>query len=216
MSLWWSPYIYTVKIHLKEWNPGSASANMRQAMLAHPDYHIDCHNLLWDKIVLVLFESYPTALHMEGQILSSNIPDCMISQSELLNIFGMSLTSGVKKSKPAVPRKCKAKAKAKDDDNDNGDYIEGETDVERDVDDANDADDDDDKAFESSNKGDRDVKVESREEWFARQEWEKMEAEECVKSLDIEASQVFKAWTHKSKISSNAIHNSFHGQELLR
>ncbi|KAI6009798.1 hypothetical protein EDC04DRAFT_2906441 [Pisolithus marmoratus] len=84
MSSWWSPYIYTTKIHLKEWNPGSASADMRQAVLAHPDYHVNCRNLLWDKIVLVLFESYPTALHMEGQILSSNIPDCMISQSELL------------------------------------------------------------------------------------------------------------------------------------
>ncbi|KAI6009800.1 hypothetical protein EDC04DRAFT_2906448 [Pisolithus marmoratus] len=179
MSSWWSPYIYTTKIHPKEWNPGSASADMRRAVLAHPDYHIDCRNLLWDKIVLVLFESYPAALHMEGQILSSNIPDCMISQSELLNIFGMSLTSGVKKSKPAVPRKGKAKAKAKDDDGDSN-YIEGETDVERDVDDdADDANDDDDKPFESSNEGDCDLKVES-------------------------------------KISSDAIHNSFHGQELLR
>ncbi|KAI5983520.1 hypothetical protein EDC04DRAFT_2616154 [Pisolithus marmoratus] len=130
MSSWWLPYIYTAKIHPKEWNPGSPSANMRQAMLAHPDYHIDCHNLLWDKIVLVLFESYPAALNMEGQILSLNIPDHMISQSELLNIFGMLLTGGVKKSKPAVPRKGKARAKTKTkDDNDNddndGDYIEG-------------------------------------------------------------------------------------------
>ncbi|KAI6038254.1 hypothetical protein EDC04DRAFT_2896659 [Pisolithus marmoratus] len=181
---------------------------------------------------------------MEGQILSLNIPDCMISQSELLNIFGMLLTGGVKKSKPAVPRKGKAKAKTKtkdddDDDDDNGDYIEGETDVERDVNvdagDADDADDDDGKAFESSsNEDDCDVKVESREVWFARQEQEKMEAEACAKSLDIEASQAFKilnnspkisvppalapyqAWTHKSKISSDAVHNSFHGQELLR
>ncbi|KAI6044351.1 hypothetical protein EDC04DRAFT_2938010 [Pisolithus marmoratus] len=244
MSSWWSPYIYTAKIHPKEWNPGSPSANMRQAMLAHPDYHIDCCNLLWDKIVLVLFESYPAALNMEGQILSLNIPDHMISQSELLNIFGMSLTGGVKKSKPAVPRKGKAKAKTKtkDDDNNNnndGDYIEGETDVERDVDvdasDADDADDDDGKAFESSsNEDDCDVKVESREEQFARREQEKMEAEAHAKSLDIEASQAFKVlnnspkisvppaltpyqvWTHKSKISSDAIHNSFRGQELLR
>ncbi|KAI6019123.1 hypothetical protein EDC04DRAFT_2901858 [Pisolithus marmoratus] len=243
MSLWWSPYIYTTKIHPKEWNPGSPSANMRQAMLAHPDYHIDCRNLLWDKIVLVLFESYPAALNMEGQILSSNIPDHMISQSELLNIFGMLLTGGVKKSKPAVPRKGKAKAKTKtkddNDDDDDGDYIKGETNVERDVDvdagDADNADDDDGKAFESSsNEDDCDVKVESREEQFARQEQEKMEAEEHVKSLDIEASQAFKvlnnspkisippalapyqAWTCKSKISSDAVHNLFHGQELLR
>ncbi|KAI5987130.1 hypothetical protein EDC04DRAFT_2913105 [Pisolithus marmoratus] len=240
MSLWWSPYIYATMIHPKEWNPGSPSADMRWAVLAHPDYHINCHNLLWDKIVLVLFESYPAALNMEGQILSLNIPDHMISQLELLNIFGMLLTGGVKKSKPAVPRKGKAKAKTKtkddnddNDDNDDGDYIEGETDVERDVDvNAGDADG---KAFKSSsNEDDCDMKVESREERFARREQEKMEAEGHAKSLDIKASQAFKvlnnspkisvppaltpyqAWTCKSKISSDAIHNSFHGQELLR
>ncbi|KAI6025415.1 hypothetical protein EDC04DRAFT_2606297 [Pisolithus marmoratus] len=75
ISLWWMPYIYTAKIHPKEWNPGSASTDMRQAVLAHPNYHVNSHNLLWDKIVLILFKSYPTALHMEGQILAMNIPD---------------------------------------------------------------------------------------------------------------------------------------------
>ncbi|KAI6008564.1 hypothetical protein EDC04DRAFT_2610910 [Pisolithus marmoratus] len=214
MSSWWSPYISTAKIHPKEWNPGSASADMRQAVLAYPDYHVNCHNLLWDKIVLVLFESYPAALHMEGQILSSNIPDHMISQSELLNIFGMLLTGGVKKSKPAVPRKGKAKAKAKDDDDDSN-YIEGETDVERDVnDDADDANDDDDKPFESSNEGDCNLKVESREERFASQVFKVLN--NSPKVFVPPALAPYQVWTRKSKISSNAIHNSFHGQELLR
>ncbi|KAI6020613.1 hypothetical protein EDC04DRAFT_2607406 [Pisolithus marmoratus] len=61
-----------------------------------------------------------------------------------------------------------------------------------------------------------------------------MEMEEHAKSLEIEASQAFKVlnnspkvsvptmvtsylpWTHKSKISSDAIQNSFRGQDLLK
>ncbi|KAI6008558.1 hypothetical protein EDC04DRAFT_2610903 [Pisolithus marmoratus] len=169
ISLWWMPYIYTAKIHPKEWNPGSASADMRQAVLAHPDYHVDSRNLLWDKIVLILFESYPTALHMEGQILAMNIPDHSISQLELLSIFGMSLTGAVKKSKPSIPRKGKAKAKANDDNDDDGEYInvEGESSAEKDV--NGEGDDGDEQSVQESADDDKhDVQVESREECLAR------------------------------------------------
>ncbi|KAI5987133.1 hypothetical protein EDC04DRAFT_2913108 [Pisolithus marmoratus] len=206
-----------------------------EVVLAHPDYHVNSHNLLWDKIVLILFKSYPTALHMEGQILAMNIPDHSISQLELLSIFGMSLTGAVKKSKPSIPRKGKAKAMANDDDDDNGGYInvEGESSAEKDVDGEGD-DGDEQSVQESADDDKHDVQVESREECLAGQERAKMEAEECAKSLEIEASQAFKVlnnspkvsvpatvtsylpWTCKSKISSDAIQNSFQGQDLLR
>ncbi|KAI6001145.1 hypothetical protein EDC04DRAFT_2908696 [Pisolithus marmoratus] len=235
ISSWWTPYIYAAKIHPKEWNPGSASADMRWAVLAHPDYHVDSRNLLWDKIVLILFESYPAALHMEGQILAMNIPDRSISQSELLSIFGMSLTGAVKKSKPSIPRKGKAKAKANDNDDDDGEYIDvdGESSAEKDVD--GEGDNDDEQSVQDSADDEKHaVQVESREECLARRERAKMEAKERAKSLEIEASQAFKVlnnspkvsvptvvpsylpWTRKSKISSNAIQNSFRGQDLLK
>ncbi|KAI6043293.1 hypothetical protein EDC04DRAFT_2891139 [Pisolithus marmoratus] len=199
-----------------------------EAMLAHPNYHVDSCNLLWDKIVLILFESYPAALHMEGQILAMNIPDHSISQLELLSIFGMSLTGAVKKSKPSIPRKGKAKAKANNDDDDDGKYInvEGESSAEKDV--NGEGDDGDEQSVQESADDDKhDIQVESREECLARRERAKMDAEECAKSLEIEASQAFKVlnnspkvsvptmvtsylpWTHKSKISSDAIQNSF-------
>ncbi|KAI6038252.1 hypothetical protein EDC04DRAFT_3023880 [Pisolithus marmoratus] len=161
ISSWWTPYIYTAKIHPKEWNPGSASADMRQVVLAHPDYHVDSRNLLWDKIVLILFESYPAALHMEGQILAMNIPNHSISQSELLSIFGMSLTGAAKKSKPSIPRKGKAKAMANNDDDDDGEYIdvEGESSAEKDVDGEGD-DGDEQSVQESADDDKHDVQVE--------------------------------------------------------
>ncbi|KAI6010563.1 hypothetical protein EDC04DRAFT_2905830 [Pisolithus marmoratus] len=235
ISSWWTPYIYAAKIHPKEWNPGSASADMRRAVLAHPDYHVDSRNLLWDKIVLILFESYPAALHMEGQILAMNIPDRSISQSELLSIFGMSLTGAVKKSKPSIPRKGKAKAKANDNDDNDGEYInvDGESSAEKDVDGEGDNDDEQ-SVQDSADDKKHAVQVESREERLARRERAKMEAEEHAKSLEIEASQAFKVlnnspkvsvpavvplylpWTCKSKISSDAIQNSFRGQDLLK
>ncbi|KAI6014922.1 hypothetical protein EDC04DRAFT_2608910 [Pisolithus marmoratus] len=142
---------------------------MQWAVLAHPDYHVDSCNLLWDKIALILFESYPAALHMEGQILAMNIPDQLISQSELLSIFGMSLTRAVKKSKPSIPRKGKAKAKANDNDDDKGEYIDvdGESSAEKDVDGEGDNDDEQ-SVQDSADDEKHDVQVESREEHLAR------------------------------------------------
>ncbi|KAI6007817.1 hypothetical protein EDC04DRAFT_2907669 [Pisolithus marmoratus] len=208
---------------------------MSRSMFMLLKMHLACIQSTIFEIVLILFKSYPAALHMEGQILAMNIPNHSISQLELLSIFGMSLTGAVKKSKPSIPRKGKAKAMANDDDDDDGEYIdvEGESSAEKDVDGEGD-DGDEQSVQESADDDKHDVQVESREECLAGQERAKMEAEECAKSLEIEASQAFKVlnnspkvsvpamvtsylpWMCKSKISSDAVQNSFQGQDLLR
>ncbi|KAI6017934.1 hypothetical protein BKA83DRAFT_12231 [Pisolithus microcarpus] len=227
LSSWWSPYVYATKVHPKEWMPGSTSADMRRAVWAHPDFHADSRRSVWEKIVLVIFESYLAFLNMEGQLSTLNVPDHSLSQLELLGIFGMSLSGGSKPSKPSTSKKGKAK-KTDEDEYGDQEYVDGQDKDEKDSDEEEEdmlAEDDE----------DQDVrKGESRQERLDRHEKEKVQAEARAKSLEMEAAQAAKilmnsrkvsspaptfcdkAWTRKSKISSDAGANSFHGQNLLK
>ncbi|KAI5987834.1 hypothetical protein EDD15DRAFT_2371889 [Pisolithus albus] len=227
LSSWWSPYVYATKVHPKEWMPGSASADMRRAIWAHPDFHADSRRCVWEKIVLIIFESYPALPNMEGQLSAFNVPNHSLSQSELLGIFGMSLSGGSKPAKPSTSKKGKAK-KIEEEEYGDLEYVDGQDDDENDSGEEREdmsADDDE----------DRDVrKGESRQERLDRREKEKVQAEARVKSLEMEAAQATKilinsrkvsspalaycdkAWTRKSKITSEAGANAFCGQDLIK
>ncbi|KAI6037438.1 hypothetical protein PISMIDRAFT_22878 [Pisolithus microcarpus 441] len=160
-------------------------------------------------IILIIFESYLAFLIMEGQLSTLNVPDHLLSQLELLGIFGMSLSSGSKLEKLSMSKKGKAK---KMDEEEYGDqeYMDGQDEDKKD-----------------SDKEEEDMSAKDNEDQDMHEK-EKVKAEAWAKSLEMEATQASKilmnsrkvsspaltycdkAWRHMSKISSEAIANSFH------
>lgn len=58
-SAWWTPFIYLKKVFPKEWNPGSASADMIRAILAHPSIDMEDRTTLLDQVRRdILFTHY--------------------------------------------------------------------------------------------------------------------------------------------------------------
>ncbi|KAI6155877.1 hypothetical protein BKA82DRAFT_4011287 [Pisolithus tinctorius] len=226
LSSWWTPFVYTAKIHPKEWTPGSASADLRRAIFAHPQYHVDTRDVVWDKIVLMIFEHYPALLNMEGQLMTLNVPDRSISQAQLLAIFGLSLSGGPKPSKkaPSVTIKGKGKAKKREDDGDE-EFTAGAS--------GDDEGQQDGDPSESSDDDDEATPGETRAERYARREKERAEAEARARSLELEALAACKAldksekltgpawsycdrpWTRRSKITTNTVPHSFRGYDLI-
>ncbi|KAI6154547.1 hypothetical protein BKA82DRAFT_4347478 [Pisolithus tinctorius] len=192
LSSWWTPFVYTAKIHPKEWTPGSASADLRHAIFAHPQYHVDTRDVVWDKIVLMIFEHYPALLNMEGQLMTLNVPDRSISQAQLLAIFGLSLSGGPKPSKkaPSVTIKGKGKAKKREDDGDE-EFTAGAS--------GDDEGQQDGDPSESSDDDDEATPGETRAERYARREKERAEAEARARSLELEALAACKALDKKRR-----------------
>ncbi|KAG9308203.1 hypothetical protein JVU11DRAFT_12215 [Chiua virens] len=122
VSSWWSPYIRLSNLHVKDWMPGSASADMIQAILAHPAYDIDLRHNMVDNVIHMIFDSYSTFLHFEGQLASADIPTPPSRQNELEAMFG-----GDKLSKKSTNTKGKGKGKGKstgrDEDDDSEDFF---------------------------------------------------------------------------------------------
>ncbi|KIN95510.1 hypothetical protein M404DRAFT_34058 [Pisolithus tinctorius Marx 270] len=205
LSSWWTPFVYTAKIHPKEWTPRSASADLRCAIFAHPQYHVNTHDVMWDKIVLMIFEHYPALLNMEGQLMTLNVPDRSISQAQLLAIFGLLLSGGPKPSKkaPSVTIKGKGKAKKCEDDGDEEFTAgaSGDDEGQRDGD-PSESSDDDDEATPGETRAERLCDVRKRE-------------------LKLRPVPVVLSWKplllarHSTRITTNTIPHSFQGYDLI-
>ncbi|KAG2063580.1 hypothetical protein BDR04DRAFT_1123162, partial [Suillus decipiens] len=89
VSAWFSPFLYMAKAHGKDWNPGSASAEMIRAIMAHPDYDPEQRGGVVAEIVSLIFEMFPEFLNMEGQITNINMAQRVTQQRELQLAFGI-------------------------------------------------------------------------------------------------------------------------------
>lgn len=236
LSSWFSPYVRLRHLHTKEWSPGSPSADMIRAVLAHPaldtdhrrhaganvSHHSICTHLLTrltafhtHKIVHMIFDSFAAFLHLEGQLASTDIPLPPSRQNELEALFGGDTASSASTKKKNPKGKGKATAEH-DDDDEFADFID---------DDEDEADDDDDATplTEQQRKLNRENRLKTRKEAAARMDSLSVEVSAALTvlnsakkvnplSVQLEFGSV---WTRHSHIPDDTLSDLFRGQPTL-
>ncbi|KAI6043301.1 hypothetical protein EDC04DRAFT_2891150 [Pisolithus marmoratus] len=97
---WWLPFIYWASIFPREWSPGSATADMFHAIMAHSSYIPQRHSNVCDQIVTIVFEQYPLFLNLTMSLRKITIPPHIAKQMDLLASFGLGPTSATKSRVP--------------------------------------------------------------------------------------------------------------------
>ncbi|KAI6035842.1 hypothetical protein EDC04DRAFT_2897623 [Pisolithus marmoratus] len=221
-ALWWSPFIYWASVFPREWSPGSATADMFRAIMAHSSYIPQRHSNVCDQIATIVFEQYPLFLNLTMSLRKITVPPRIAKQTDLLASFGLGPTSATKSRAPS---------KLKDDEDDNE---WGKHEFIPDNDDDDDSDLDPSKNIGDKQEDPSDGMPDSREECALRREREREEREHHFPSLQKEVQDAvsiltssacgkplplldfYSPTTHVSCLSSNIPPNSFRGQSLLR
>ncbi|KAI6043291.1 hypothetical protein EDC04DRAFT_2891138 [Pisolithus marmoratus] len=219
---WWSPFIYWASIFPCEWSPGSATADMFHAIMAHLSYIPQRHSNVCDQIATIVFEQYPLFLNLTMSLRKITIPPCITKQTDLLASFGLGPTSAMK---------SRVSSKLKDDEDDNK---WGKHEFIPDDDDNEDSDLDPSENIGDKQEDPSDGTPNSCEEHALHREREREEREHCFPSLQKEVQDTisiltlstcskplpplnfYSPTTHVSCLSSNVPPNSFHGQSLLQ
>ncbi|KAI5996059.1 hypothetical protein EDC04DRAFT_2612935 [Pisolithus marmoratus] len=221
-ALWWLPFIYWASVFPREWSPGSATADMFCAIMAHSSYIPQRHSNVCDQIATIVFEQYPLFLNLTMSLRKITVPPRITKQTDLLASFSLGPTSATKSRAPS---------KLKDDEDDNEwgkcKFI------------PDDDDDDDGDLNPSENISDKqedpsDGTPDSCEERALCREREREERERCFPSLQKEVQDAisiltssahgkplppldfYSPTTRVSCLSSNVPPNSFRGQSLLQ
>ncbi|KAI6041840.1 hypothetical protein EDC04DRAFT_2892537 [Pisolithus marmoratus] len=107
---WWSPFIYWASVFPRKWSPGSATADMFHAIMAHSSYIPQRRSNICDQIATIVFEQYPLFLNLTMSLRKITIPPHIAKQMDLLASFSLGPTSAMKSRAPS---------KLKDDEDDN-------------------------------------------------------------------------------------------------
>ncbi|KAG9309437.1 hypothetical protein JVU11DRAFT_10691 [Chiua virens] len=103
VSSWFTPYVYLVKAHGREWLPGSASADMIRAILGHPSLNTENRDLAVHAICKVFLEVFEVFLALEIELTSRTIPPRPESVKDIASYFSLA-----EKKRPNVKRKAKS------------------------------------------------------------------------------------------------------------
>ncbi|KAI5998561.1 hypothetical protein F5J12DRAFT_895514 [Pisolithus orientalis] len=226
---WWLLFIHHDKVHPQDWSPGSASADMVRAVLAHRSPKMDGCVSAINEIVAMIFLQYATFLQMEDSLTYKGLFHHQLTQNKLLLIFCQLKQDNDKDSHP----KGKGKAKVKAEDNE-GDEDGGQEDrqVGDDGDDDKGSGRDMSEACDGGEPENADGKI-TREQWVDRRAHAKeeaaahhqllaKEAETAImylsaveKPLKITPKDFGIPTDHLSKLPSHAPKNIFHGQEFI-
>ncbi|KAH0834046.1 hypothetical protein J3R83DRAFT_11311 [Lanmaoa asiatica] len=111
ISLWYSPLVYHQKLFSKQWNIGSATAEMLHALSAHPDLEPTMVKEACRMSVILLLEDFPTLLYMEQQLKQSPPSTCFRITTDLKHffMFNEALAASKKKAKDADEDEGKGK-----------------------------------------------------------------------------------------------------------
>ncbi|KAF8833727.1 hypothetical protein BDN67DRAFT_1072862 [Paxillus ammoniavirescens] len=229
VSLWYSPYIAMAKSHGKDWDPGSASADMIRAVMAHPDYTPKDRSKALASIINLFFSHFAAFLHMEGQLSRIDVPARVTQQKELLKYFGLSDAANNTK---LLTRGKTGKGKGRETEEE-GDQDEGEEDEFYVAKATNDTEDE---AIgeQDGNGSDKNMATSESCQMNAMQvQKDNVQDTERLKSLRLEALDaqrllnagakispdknpaLYSVWTRQSKISEDATPDSFRGQAAV-
>ncbi|KAG2029408.1 hypothetical protein BDR03DRAFT_987774, partial [Suillus americanus] len=218
VSSWFSLMLYMAKGHGKDWEPGSASADMIRAIMGHPNFD-PIHR--GDAVV----ETYPPQIHrlffsmfaeyinMERQLTKINMPQRITNQQQLMAAFGLGDTSKGSKRKERKVTKAQKDRQEEDDLVDSPPLLSSEESS-----DADGSEEDD---------GSDDEHVEQRalahKKEMRRRKDLNIEALGAQKILSggtkvntLQTRELYQPWTRQSKISSDAHMDAFRGMKLIR
>ncbi|KAI6013307.1 hypothetical protein PISMIDRAFT_11860, partial [Pisolithus microcarpus 441] len=216
-SSWWSPYIYSAKVFPREWSPGSPTADMIRAIMAHPSIMPKKRMNVCDEVISAIFNHYPAFVNMVSSLSRITVPPRFVKQSELLAVFGTQ----------SVSSSTKGKGKASSDESEDGEYIPNDDD---DDDESNPDADEDDKepqtdAPQTNERRDQRavLRQKKKDDSANRMNSLKREIQDAVTILAASAKghpiptvPLYQPWTRTSCLSSGITANLFRGQNLVQ
>lgn len=215
VSSWFSPMLYMAKGHGKDWEPGSASADMIRAIMGHPNLDPIRRGDAVIEIHRSFFSMFAEYINMERQLSKINMPRRITNQQQLMATFGLVDTSNGSKGKNRKKAtKAQQDRQQEDDWEDSSPLLSSEESSDADDSDEDDGSNDDDRAEHRAlaRKKDRRRKEDLRAEALDAQKI----LNGGTKFTTLQTRELYHPWTRQSKISTDATADTFRGMRLIQ